>query len=106
MAEERISFRTVGATLLVSALAVALIDRLPVETSGNVAAVFPPWVDGAAVVGAVTAAGGLLVSSTFTPSTIVAQSDRRGFVARLYAAGAVLVVATGAPGCMGISRTP
>ncbi len=66
--------------------------RLPVAASGQVLAVFPPGLDGAAVAARIGDAGGVPVEPFGAAFAWTAYSRLEGFVGRLEEEGAVLVI--------------
>lgn len=84
-----------GAVALLTPLALLAIPR-----SETVALVGRPGSETGAVIRMVAEAGGSILSVGGRPDVVIARSDRAGFVGRLYAAGARLVLDGGlAGGC-------
>jgi hypothetical protein len=79
------------ALLVASVLAMAALQAHP-RDGAQVAAVFPPWTDDGGAIARVAQAGGLVVRRGIVDAIIVVQSDQPGLIARLYAAGAWLVI--------------
>jgi len=92
--------------LLAGSLAATLALHLaPPAAAGMVAAYFPPGATSAETVLRIAAADGRLVTAGGVPGMWIVQSDRAGFPARLYEAGAWFVFdAEGASGCLGNGR--
>jgi hypothetical protein len=77
--------------------------RLPAETDGWVLAIFPPGLDGPAVSARIIDAGGFPAEPIGAPFAWTAYSPVDGFVGRLRAQGAMLVIPPlGAPRFAGI----
>lgn len=81
------------AFVLCAPLAVLAMPR-----SGTVAVVGSPLGDPATVADVVTAAGGVIVREGGVRNVLIAHSDEAGFVRRLFAAGAWLVLDPAAVG--------
>ena len=99
----------VAALLAVSTVPVLASADLPGETSGTLAAVFPPGSGPAEILAGIGAAGGAVVRGGGWASVLVVHSDEAGFARRLRQAGAWLVVdPRSAAGCLitGINPAP
>jgi hypothetical protein len=77
--------------LCCSVLALAALQAQP-RDGDDVAAIFPPWIDGSEAIGRIGAAGGALVRTGITESILVVHGEGADFAARLRQAGAWLVV--------------
>lgn len=87
----------IGVPLVLAVWFVALLGLAFIEPPGRALAVVSPGgVDGA--LGAVIAADGYILQ--VRGDTVIAIADTPGFVGRLYAAGAMLVVPASAGGCI------
>ncbi|WP_420403174.1 hypothetical protein [Nisaea sp.] len=82
----------------------------PVKSDSTIAAIFPPWLDKTAVLGAVAEAGGSLLRHGGTNSVALVRLDRPDAAERLRDAGAWAVVDPGGLfGCVGLksgTRSP
>jgi hypothetical protein len=85
------SLIAVAALVVASVLAMAALQAHP-RDGAQVAAVFAPWTDDGGAIARVAQAGGLVVRRGIVDAIIVVQSDQPGLIARLYAAGAWLVI--------------
>jgi hypothetical protein len=85
------SLIVVAALVVASVLAMAALQAHP-RDGAQVAAVFSPWTDGGGAIARVAQAGGLVVRRGIFDTIVVVQSDQPGLIARLYAAGAWLVI--------------
>jgi hypothetical protein len=85
------SLIAVAALVVASVLAMAALQSHP-RDGAQVAAVFAPWTDDGGAIARVAQAGGLVVRRGIVDAIIVVQSDQPGLIARLYAAGAWLVI--------------
>jgi|HubBroStandDraft_3_1064219.scaffolds.fasta_scaffold1748556_1 hypothetical protein len=74
-----------------SVLSVAALQAAP-HDGAQVAAIFSPWTSSGSALTRVAQADGLLVRRGLIDSIVVVQSDEPGLIARLYAAGAWLVI--------------
>ena len=80
-----------AALVVASLLALAALQARP-RDGAQVAAVFAPWTDDGGAIARVAQAGGLVVRRGVVGTIVVVQSDQPGLIARLYAAGAWLVI--------------
>jgi hypothetical protein len=87
----------VTALAVASVLAMAALQAHP-RDGAQVAAVFSPWTDDGGAIARVAQAGGLVVRRGIVDTIVVVQSDQPGLIARLYAAGAWLVIDPGTLG--------
>jgi hypothetical protein len=86
---------SLAATLAPFAAALAPQDGVPV------AVILAPWADTGEAVEVVAAAQGSLLAASGSGRVAIARADAPGFAARLYAAGAALVIDAGAAaGCL------
>jgi hypothetical protein len=85
------AWMTVAALAVASVLAMAALQAHPRE-GAQVAAVFAPWTSDGGAIARVAQAGGLVVRRGIVDAIVVVQSDQPGLIARLYAAGAWLVI--------------
>jgi hypothetical protein len=85
------SLIVVAALAVASVLAMAALQAQPRDGT-QVAAVFPPWTSDGGAIARVAQAGGLVVRRGIVDAIVVVQSDQPGLIARLYAAGAWLVI--------------
>jgi len=74
-----------------SVIAMATLQAQPRDGT-QVAAVFPPWMDGEHALARVAQAGGLVVRRGIIDAIVVVHSDDPGLIDRLYAAGAWAVI--------------
>jgi hypothetical protein len=74
-----------------STLAMGALRALPRDGT-QVAAVFAPWTSGGEVFARVADADGLVVRRGLFDAIVVVRSDAPGLIARLYGAGAWLVI--------------
>jgi hypothetical protein len=81
-----------GLALALAAMAAAPLIALALPRDGKVAIVAAPGTGADAMARLVARAGGAIVRLGPTANVIVATSDAPGFVARLYGAGAWLVL--------------
>jgi hypothetical protein len=82
-----------AALVAVFALSAGAVAGYAPPATGEMAVVFPPWVDEAQGLAGILAAGGKIVGPTRFGNIVVAYGPDAGFGARVRAAGAWLVLA-------------
>jgi hypothetical protein len=81
---------------LLSLGSAAVAGYAPPQT-GQMAIVFPPWIDQPHALAAIGSAGGSLVASTRFANIVVAYAPDAGFVSRAIAAGALFAMSAQGP---------